>query len=150
MDDVATIIKEYSMPLTRGDWRRLHKYTNDRFQEDLVVLNYNLYLQIHKNKRNGGYLLKHKFKYLYEKKELLYFNGLYYSVVELNELVVVIQRGNKKIYCLYNTDSLEIDGYLYQDVDQIIYILSVFYERHYIAEKILFIFCFAYLFTFLI
>lgn len=136
MDDVATIIKEYAMPLTRGDWRRLHKYTNDRFQEDLAVLNYNLYLQIHRNKRNGGYLLQNKFKYLFHNKKLLFFNGVYYSIEELHDLVVVIQRGNRKLYCLYKTDTLEIDGYIYQGVDQIIYILAVYNVRRYI-EKIL-------------
>ena len=142
MDDVASIIKEYSMPLTRGDWRRLHKYTNDRFQEDLVVLNYNLYLNIFNNRRNGGYLIHQKFKYLYETKKLLYFNGLYYSIEDLNEVVVVIKHGNEKTYCLYKTDSYEIDSYIYQNVDQITYILMTHKQRH---DPIIYLFIFGIL-----
>jgi len=144
MDDVATIIKEYALPLTRGDWRRLHKYTNDRFQEDLVVLNYNLYLKIYENKRNGGFLLEN-FKYLYENKIPLYYNGVYYSIEELNELVVVIRHGYKKLYCLYSKGRLERDGYVYQNVDQIVYILAVFHVRRFIIEQlILSLFCLYY------
>lgn len=29
--DVLAIIKEYSRPITRGDWRTLHVMTDDRF-----------------------------------------------------------------------------------------------------------------------
>ena len=136
MDDVATIIREYALPLTRGDWRRLHKYTNDRFQEDLVVLNYNLYLKVYNNKRNGGFLLEN-FKYLYQNKKLFFYNGLYYSIEDLNELVVVLKHGSKKMYCLYSADRLERDGYVYQNVDQILYILAVFNVRQYILEQLI-------------
>jgi hypothetical protein len=139
-DDVLSIIREYSRPLTRGDWRRVHKYTNDKFQEDLVVLNYNLYLNIYKNKRNGGYLLEHKFKHLYKTKKLFYFNGVYYSIVEVNELVVVLQKGNHKLYCLYKTDSLEVDGYIYQNVDQIVYLLAEFRVKNRYPEKVVLVF----------
>lgn len=33
--EILKIIKEYSMPVTRGDWRKLHKYTKDNFEDDL-------------------------------------------------------------------------------------------------------------------
>ena len=33
-EDVLRIIKEYSMPLTRPDWRKLHKMTNDSYLVD--------------------------------------------------------------------------------------------------------------------
>jgi hypothetical protein len=135
-DDVLSVIREYSRPLTRCDWRRLHKYTNDKFQEDLIVLNYNLYLNIYNNKRNGGYLLKYKFKHLYENKKLLYFNGVYYSIVDLNELVVVLQKDNHKLYFLYKTDILEVDGYIYQNVDQIVYLLAEFRVKNRILPKV--------------
>ena len=143
-DDVLSIIREYSRPLTRGDWRRLHKYTNDKFQEDLVVLNYNLYLNIYRNRRNGGYLLTHKFKYLHENKKFFYFNGVYYSIVELNELVVVLQKGNHKLYCLYKTDTLEVGGYIYQNVDQILYLMADFRINHRYPAKIILAFCILY------
>jgi hypothetical protein len=148
-DDVLSVIREYSRPLTRGDWRRLHRYTNDKFQEDLIVLNYNLYLNIYNNKRNGGYLLENKFKHLYETKKLLYFNGVYYSIVELNELVIVLQKGIHKLYCLYKTDSLEMDGYIYQNVDQIIYKISEFKANNWYVEKAMFGF-FIFYYTYLL
>ena len=147
-DDVLTIIRDYSRPLTRGDWRRLHKYTATAFQQDLLVLKYNLYINIYNNRRNGGYLLKNKFKYLHENKKLFYFNGVYYSIVELNELVVVLQKGNIKLYCLYKTDSLEVDGCMYQNVDQIVYLLAEFRVKKRYPEKVilgLFIFYYTYL-----
>jgi hypothetical protein len=33
-DDVLQIIKEYSMPLTRPDWRTLHKMTQQLYKEE--------------------------------------------------------------------------------------------------------------------
>jgi len=36
-DDVLTIIKEYSMPVTRPDWRTLHKMTSVRYQDDCYI-----------------------------------------------------------------------------------------------------------------
>ena len=85
---------------------------------------------------------------MHENKKLFYFNGVYYSIVELNELVVVLQKGNIKLYCLYKTDSLEVDGYMYQNVDQIVYLLAEFRLKNRFAEKVilcLFIFYYSYL-----
>ena len=33
--EIKEIIREYSKPLTRPDWRRLHKYTLDRLEDDI-------------------------------------------------------------------------------------------------------------------
>ena len=33
--EILEIIKEYSMPVTRGDWREIHTYTMERFESDL-------------------------------------------------------------------------------------------------------------------
>jgi hypothetical protein len=38
-DDVLKIIKEFSQPLTRPDWRTLHKMTFDKFYKNLLPYN---------------------------------------------------------------------------------------------------------------
>ena len=43
--DVLSIIKEYSMPLTRPDWKRLHLMTNQRFYLELIHLKDNWFQQ---------------------------------------------------------------------------------------------------------
>jgi len=34
-DDVLQLIKEYSMPVTRPEWRHLHLYTKKQYYDDL-------------------------------------------------------------------------------------------------------------------
>jgi len=43
--DVLSIIKEYSMPLSRPDWKRLHIMTNKHFYLGLIHLKENWYHQ---------------------------------------------------------------------------------------------------------
>jgi hypothetical protein len=44
-DDVLKIIKNYSMPITRPDWRSLHKMTQEQFERDY-------YIEFRKRQRN--------------------------------------------------------------------------------------------------
>ena len=37
-DDVLSLIKEYSMPVSRPDWRKLHIMTNQRYYLELMKL----------------------------------------------------------------------------------------------------------------
>lgn len=34
-DDVLAIIKDFSRPVTRPDWRQVHRYTNEQYYDDL-------------------------------------------------------------------------------------------------------------------
>ena len=36
-EDVLRLVKEYSMPITRPDWRTLHKMTKHRFKTDCYI-----------------------------------------------------------------------------------------------------------------
>jgi len=44
-DDVLTMIKDYSMPITRPDWRSLHKMTEEQYVKDY-------YIEFQKRQRN--------------------------------------------------------------------------------------------------
>ena len=80
--DILDIIREYSMPVTRPDWRKLHKYTNRQFYSDLkraynktILLQYGYYYYtqysiIHQKKfvllmrvimHNNSYFIKNKY-----------------------------------------------------------------------------------------
>jgi hypothetical protein len=37
-DDVISLIKDYSIPVTRPDWRKLHIMTNQRYYLELMKL----------------------------------------------------------------------------------------------------------------
>ena len=39
-DDVVGIINQYSMPLTRPDWRTLHRMTHSNFYKDIQANSY--------------------------------------------------------------------------------------------------------------
>ena len=43
--DVLSIIKEYSMPITRPDWKTLHWMTNKHFYLELIKLKDNWFQQ---------------------------------------------------------------------------------------------------------
>ena len=59
-DDVLQIIKDYSRPMTRPDWRRLHKMSYQLFH--LSVLEryntrfYNLVLHFHENGKQADFM----------------------------------------------------------------------------------------------
>jgi hypothetical protein len=59
-DDVVQIIKDYSRPMTRPDWRRLHKMSYQLFH--LAVLEryntrfYNLVLHFHENGKHADFM----------------------------------------------------------------------------------------------
>jgi len=59
-DDILKIIKDFSQPLTRPDWRRLHKMSYQLFH--LSVLErynprfYNLILYYHKNDTRADFM----------------------------------------------------------------------------------------------
>ena len=36
-DDVLTIIKDYARPVTRPDWRTLHKMTNQQYKNEFYM-----------------------------------------------------------------------------------------------------------------
>ena len=43
--DVLKIIKEYAMPITRSDWKRMHLMTNKCFYLELIKLRDNWFTQ---------------------------------------------------------------------------------------------------------
>lgn len=44
--EIVAIIKEYSMPCTRPDWRTLHKFTETRFHTQLIFYHATEYNEI--------------------------------------------------------------------------------------------------------
>ena len=64
-DDVLRLIKEYSMPITRADWRDLHLMNNMRFLCNIATTYNYRYLQvIHRFVNNYEDTINTKYKYI--------------------------------------------------------------------------------------
>ena len=67
-DDVLQIIKEYSIPVTRPDWRTLHRMTYDTYFNECRKEYYSriLYISERSRRRNPLYLKRlHSYKTIF-------------------------------------------------------------------------------------
>ena len=71
-DDVLQLIREYSMPLTRPDWRTLHKMTVVEYKNEF----YNQYMFRFHAVRHNPYM---KFKEVFTGFNFLYIFNWYYN-----------------------------------------------------------------------
>jgi hypothetical protein len=100
---ILKLIREYSCPLTRSDWRRLHKLTNYIFLDCISYDNipYRLLNTIHINMQTSDWFCMYSFielwgltnasiKYGIPIKELIQINGFNHAIntnTTMNELI---------------------------------------------------------------
>lgn len=81
--ELSKMVHDYARPITRPDWRTLHKYTLNRFNYDIEQLNARLYFIVYYNSIDGGFLPEHNIKNrngllsMSENKFIIYEYGIY-------------------------------------------------------------------------
>lgn len=78
-DDVLKIIKEYSMPLTRSDWRTLHRMCEFKFHTDIAYAynttnlpSINSFVHTYENTPNKYKYLRYKYSTIKQPIALVY------------------------------------------------------------------------------
>ncbi len=69
-DDVLSIIKDFSRPMTRSDWRSLHRMTAHRFHRDILI-------RYNKRKTRPPVIYTFVMKYYYQPKDIYIYEFAY-------------------------------------------------------------------------
>ena len=81
-DDILRIIKEYSMPITRHDWRSLHKMTQNQFIRDYNIefmTRYRNELRFQRMHNNLGFTTRYLRNKIFEDDYYVHFIAHYYN-----------------------------------------------------------------------
>lgn len=138
--ELSQLVHDFIRPKTRGDWRRLHKYTLQQFKYDTIDLKSPLFYPMYYNYIDGGFTPK--FKQL----KTLNYNGFNYSVIKVTDHAIILKYYFTQYYYAYDTISVVHNDIYYRNMDQITYLAG---SKHYYLELLIvcLIFILGYLFT---
>ena len=123
--EFSRLVHDYIRPKTRGDWRRLHKYTDNDFKRDLVSNNY---AQALLNRVDGGFTTR--FKCL----KTLEYLGYNYNIIKVTDNVIVLKRYFTQYYYVYNSGGIFKGHVYYRNMDQILFLAE---KQHFYMEELL-------------
>lgn len=105
--ELSSLIHDYLRPVTRPDWRRLHKYKDSDLTRDLDLKFKPIYEIARLNRMDNGFTPRFK--------DIKYIGGK--RVIFINEYIIVLRGRFMDNYYMYSNETIIIDNVLYRNLD---------------------------------
>ena len=115
--ELSSLIHDYLRPVTRADWRRLHKYKDSDLTRDLDSKFKPIYEIARLNRMDNGFMQRFK--------DAKYIGGM--RVLFINDYIILLKGRFVYYYYIYTTETIIKDNVLYRDLD----ILGELYYRRF-------------------
>ena len=105
--ELSSLIHDYLRPITRPDWRRLHKYKDSDLKYTLINDTKPICKLALLNSKDGGCFPKFK--------NMKVMNGM--RVIFINDYIIVLRGKFIDYYYIYTNETILKDNVLYRDLD---------------------------------